>query len=118
MTKAQIKRRIKKIIAVFLRIRLKNKTFSIISNNCWGGVVYDKYGLKYLSPTIGCYFYAEDFLKFCENLKYYLSLPIKMISLEESKYKDELIKNNLDNNPLELYSNEVIRLSKIMREGV
>lgn len=38
----------------FNSIRFRNKSFTIISNNCWGGLVYQKVGLGYQSPTIGC----------------------------------------------------------------
>ena len=30
--------------------------------------------LKFKSPTVNLFFRAEDFIKFCENLKYYLSI--------------------------------------------
>ena len=32
--------------------RLKNKNFTLITNNCTGGVIYNRLGLKFLSPTI------------------------------------------------------------------
>ena len=54
----------KKILARLYRIRLKNREFSILANNCWGGAVYDKYGLQYRTPTIGLWFAPKDFLKF------------------------------------------------------
>lgn len=37
LTREQIKRRLQKISAFYYRTRLKNKDFTIISNNCWGG---------------------------------------------------------------------------------
>ena len=36
----KIKKKIKKIIGNVNRIGLKNRDFTIISNNCWGGFVY------------------------------------------------------------------------------
>ncbi len=54
------------------RRNLKNENFSIISQNCTGGLIYHFLGEKFLSPTINIYFSAKDFLKFCENLDYYL----------------------------------------------
>lgn len=50
------------------RSKIKNKDFTIISNNCWGGYVYRYYGLEYNSPTIGGYFFSEDYIKFLKNL--------------------------------------------------
>lgn len=64
--------------------------FTIISNNCWAGIVYQHYNLGYDSPTIGCYFFAEDYIKFISNLKYYLNLDMSFISYDRSRHKDEL----------------------------
>lgn len=68
--RAQIKRLLRKIISPIKRFGLKNKKFSIISNNCWGGIVYDIFGLQYLSPTIGLFMFSDDYIRFCENLKF------------------------------------------------
>lgn len=65
---------------------LKNKNFTIISNNCWGGAVYQRYGLQYLTPTVGLCFFADEYLKFVSNLKYYLTLDLKFITKEKSRY--------------------------------
>lgn len=68
------------------RKKLKNKDFCIISNNCWGGFIYQNFGLKYNTPTIGLFIYEKDYVKFCSDLKYYLSLPLEFIEIENSKY--------------------------------
>lgn len=73
------------------RRKLKNTDFTIISNNCWGGFIYQKYGLKYQSPTIGLFFVGNDYIKFCGNLQYYINQPLKFIPFESSK-NYELIK--------------------------
>lgn len=75
-------------IVRFLRRKLflNNITFSIISNNCWGGRVYQRYNLPYLSPTIGLMFFADEYIKFVSNLEYYLSLELKFINKCDSKY--------------------------------
>lgn len=59
--------------------------FTIISNNCWGGLIYQSYGLKYNTPTIGLYFMAEDYIKFVYNIKEYLRYELKFINYKESK---------------------------------
>lgn len=58
------------------RKRFKGNSPTIISCNCIGGILYHELGLKFTSPTINLYMNCEDFIKFCENLKYYLSLQI------------------------------------------
>ena len=51
------------------RKKLNNTDFSIISNNCWGGAVYRRYGLPYQSPTVGLYFFAEEYINLLSHLK-------------------------------------------------
>lgn len=58
---------------------LKINNFTIISQNCIGGVFYHDMGLKFLSPTINLYFEAGDFLKFVKRLKYYLKVDLKIM---------------------------------------
>lgn len=93
--KAHYKRIIRKFISPIRRIGLKNRNFSIISNNCWGGFIYDYFGLKYLTPTIGCFFYSLDYLKFINNLSYYLSLECVEIDKTSSKYFQQLKEKNV-----------------------
>ena len=56
------------------KLKLKNKDFTLLCNNCTGGVIYNSLGLKFNSPTINEYMSAKDFIKFLNNLDYYLSL--------------------------------------------
>lgn len=71
--------------------RLKVKDFSIISNNCWAATaVYQPFGLKYNTPTVGLFIMDEDYIRFLENLEYYLSADLKFIDTTESKYYDKI----------------------------
>jgi uncharacterized protein (DUF1919 family) len=67
---------------------------TIISNNCWGGHVYRYFGLSYTSPTIGMFFFADEYLRFLKHLDYYLLLDLKFIPLEQSRYYEELKRRN------------------------
>ena len=58
--------------------KLKNDNFSIISQNCTGGVFYHDMGMKFLSPTINLHFKADDFIKFVNNIENYLSQDLDM----------------------------------------
>ena len=66
--------------------KLVNKDFTIISNNCWGGMVYEAYNLKKMSPTIGLYFHSSDYIEFLSKLDYYLKSKIIFIEPANSKY--------------------------------
>lgn len=76
-----------------LRNKLVHTDFSIISNNCWGGSIYQKYGLAYQSPTAGLFLLGHDFVKFAERLDHYIACELEFIPWEESSYY-EVIKNN------------------------
>ena len=75
-------------------------SLNIISNNCWGGHVYRYFNLPYTSPTIGLFFFTDDYIKFIGNLKYYLSLDLVFISQEQSRYREELKKRNTPQCPI------------------
>jgi uncharacterized protein (DUF1919 family) len=82
------------MMAPIRKKKLSKQEFTIISNNCWAGDVYRYFDLPYQTPTVGLYFWADDYIRFLTNLKYYLSCELVFITVEESKYKDILIKKN------------------------
>lgn len=84
----------KKTIGVINNKRLKNKDVTIISNNCWAGIFYRNNNLEYLSPTLGLFFMAEEYIKFIYDIRDYISQDIEFISIEQSKYKEYLKKLN------------------------
>ena len=63
----------------FIRKRLKNKNFSILSPTCIAGVIYHELGHPFLSPTINLWMYDKDFLRFVHNLKHYLSCELHFV---------------------------------------
>lgn len=84
----------------FVKRSIKNKNFSIISNNCWAGRAYQYLDMPYLSPTAGLYFFAPDYIKFVSDLRKYLNTPLRFIRPEESKYYDEIKKRNQADKPI------------------
>lgn len=78
---------------LFANIRLKKinkKDFTIISNNCWGGMIYESYNLPKQSPTVGLYFFADDYIKFLKELKNNLNKELIFIKPQESKWFEEI----------------------------
>ena len=71
-----------------------SNSLSIISNNCWGGHVYRFFGLPYSSPTIGLYFFTDEYIKFLKDIEHYLSVELEFIPLEQSKYCQILKERN------------------------
>lgn len=73
------------------RRKLRFTDFSIISNNCWAGTaVYQPFGLKYNTPTVGLFIMDEDYIRFLENLKWYIVQKPVYIKPENSKYYDKI----------------------------
>ena len=62
--------------------KLKNEDFTIISNNCWAGHVYRYYNLPYNTPTVGLYFYPDEYIRFLSNLKKYMSMKLTFVPFE------------------------------------
>lgn len=66
------------------RTRLSNKKFTIISDNCWGGQIYQELNVPYSTPFVGLFVFSPDYVKLLENLEYYLNLELQFI--QNSKY--------------------------------
>lgn len=65
------------------RRRLKNKDFSILSDNCNSGIILHDLGQRFNSPTVNLYFEPADFIKFLKNPQKYLNAdPIQTESDE------------------------------------
>ena len=79
-----------KIKQIHRQSKLYFTDFTIISNNCWGGFIYQYFGLKYNSPTIGLYIPGNDFVKFCSKLDYYLNQELIFIQWEQSRRYEQL----------------------------
>lgn len=60
-------------------------TTSIISSNCFAGRIMQDLHYEYNSPTLGLYFFADDYIKFLQNLRHNL-LEAELTFYDESKY--------------------------------
>ena len=67
-------------LANYRRKKINKTRFTIISNNCWGGGIYESYNLVKQSPTIGMYILPGDYLKFISNIdRNYGSYPVGVL---------------------------------------
>ncbi len=98
--RVKIREKINPILGPLRIKKIEDKNFTIICNNCWGGHVYRYFNLQYNSPTIGLYFYSEDYIKFVYNLKYYLNSELTFINYKQSKYVDDLIAHHNTHCPI------------------
>lgn len=84
---------------------IRNKDFSIISNNCWGGSIYEDLGLNYTTPTIGLFFFAPCYIKFASDLKKYISSPLQFT--EKSKYEKGNHMQGVHSYPIGILDNDI-----------
>jgi uncharacterized protein (DUF1919 family) len=81
---------IKKIYSKWHKLLLHDDNFTIISNNCWGGIIYKYFGIRFQTPTVGMYFFADEYLKMLSDLRCYLQKKMIVTDYTKSKYKDIL----------------------------
>lgn len=77
-----------KLFAENRKKQLHNTNFTIISNNCWGGMIYESYNIQKQSPTVGLFFMAKDYIEFLSDLKGYINGTLAFIKPEESRWKE------------------------------
>lgn len=63
----------------YLRKKLKNTTFTLISSNCNGGCILRDLGLEFNTPFVNLVVAPADFIKLCGNLEYYLHCELTFI---------------------------------------
>ena len=56
--------------------------------------------MPYLSPTVGLYFFADDYIRFVSDLRRYLSLELEFITVDMSRHRDELIARGQQDKPI------------------
>ena len=83
----------RKLLATRRRKQLKSARFTIISNNCWGGMIYESYRLPKQTPTVGCFFMADDYIRFLTRLDDYLAAELTFINPEDSRWRQEICKD-------------------------
>ena len=72
-----------------------------------GGHVYRHYGLPYASPTVGLYFFAEEYIRLLSDLRKHLFSPLRVIKANESRYAAYLHSKKQDEVPIGVLGDEV-----------
>ncbi|WP_242919058.1 DUF1919 domain-containing protein [Pontibacter liquoris] len=94
-----------KVYLYYIRKSNRNKDFTIISNNCWGGSVYEDLQLSYKTPTVGLFFFAPCYIKFLIDLRSNLQEEITFIN--QSKYKKGNRLREMSYYPIGLINGEI-----------
>jgi uncharacterized protein (DUF1919 family) len=75
-----------KILGRHRRRHLTNRDFSIISNSCVAGGIYQKLDMPYATPTVGLFLFPDDYIEFLEKLEHYTKQSLKFKAI--SKYPE------------------------------
>ena len=82
----KISKYLRKSLANIRRKKLTSQDFTIISNNCWAGMIYESYNLIKSTPTVGLFFMPEDYIKFLNNLEGYIYGTLSFVQPSESTW--------------------------------
>lgn len=72
-----------KLYVTAKRLRLKNKTMTVLSSNCNGAYMLHDLGCPFNSPTVNLYFLPDHFLKFVSDPQKYLSAEMREIQFPD-----------------------------------
>lgn len=62
-------------------VKILESNISIVSDECWGGVVSNTLGIQFNSPFVNLYIYSDDdYYKLVSNIQYYLNQPLALLS--------------------------------------
>jgi uncharacterized protein (DUF1919 family) len=76
------------------RFGLYNKDFTIISDNCWGGLVYKHFAMPYRSPFVNLFLFPPCYIKLLEDFENNTNSELRFIDGLDSKYAEQLQKRN------------------------
>ena len=65
--------------------RLQNWNFTLISNNCTGGVLVHELGIRFNSQFVNLSLSAPDYIKYLENFDKYNEMPLKFVEPDAKK---------------------------------
>ena len=89
-----VKKGLRSILTSIRRIGLINDNFTIISNNCFAGFVYQKFDIQYNTPFIGLFILGPDYIYLLKNFNKLIKEKLDFINANESRYKEYLINVN------------------------
>ena len=67
---------------------LENAKLTIISRNCFAGLLYNHFCLPFLSPTINMYFEENAFVRFLSEFDRYINSPLVLDHMEKLPDED------------------------------
>ena len=65
---------------------LRHSQLSIISSNCWGGLLYHLFELQFTSPTVNMY--IGNYMKLISNPHYYFDKELRFVKMMDAEFND------------------------------
>lgn len=62
-----------------LQKRLKNRDFTLLSNNCNGACILHDLNLQFRSPFVNLWLPPKDFIKYCSNIAHYNACELQFV---------------------------------------
>jgi uncharacterized protein (DUF1919 family) len=83
------------------RIGLENREFTIISDNCWGGLVYKHFAMEYRSPFANLFLFPPCYLRLLQDFENNVDLELRFIEPSSSRYAETMReRKSLDTYPV------------------
>ena len=108
----KLRLQINKVGSNFRKKKLNVQNPTIISNNCWAGIVSQYLGIKYYTPTVGLYFFAEEYIKFLERFDYYIKQDLKIIETKLDDVEIVFLHMKTEKEAIEKWNKRVQRINK------
>ena len=91
----KIKWHIKNILRI-ITAKIDRKLYDIdkivvVSNNCFGGEIYTRLGLKFNTPFIGLFIFGSDYIKLLTRIEFYLDHELQFVKTSKWSKKNQNI---------------------------
>ena len=60
-----------------MRQRVTTRDFTIVSNDCWGGMAYEELGRRYDTPFVGLFLMPEDYARLLPRLRFFCESQVE-----------------------------------------
>jgi uncharacterized protein (DUF1919 family) len=70
----------RQLAARIMRQRVTARDFTIISNDCWGGMAYEELGRRYDTPFVGLFLMLEDYMRLLPKLRFGCESKIEFVA--------------------------------------
>jgi len=89
------------------RIGLKNRDFTIISDNCWGGSVYQHFAMQYRTPFVGLFLFPPCYVKLLQDFQKHMTSELRFKDPLLSRYREKSEETGSPGSPLGVLGDDI-----------